>query len=800
MPILSRAEYEQRAGRPINQTSDAGMTFAEDVDKVVEEPTWGETFGANMRVNNPLGTFIADSLSLPPEKPVGRDTQYFDPFLNIPEGIKGTEKEADYLDTATSADRQSWWVNNWEREKKDRATLEQSGLAANLATGLPVALLDPLTWPTMVLPGAVILNTARFANMGVKTALATEAAVTAASVGASELLLHGQQQERTVEESVYAIGGSVALTGIISGLAMGLKHSNAVAKQLDSDMKGDANPMISKVAPDEGMSVGAAESVDQLPAKLEAKLRNEYQAKVDEGKMTREAADEAMDLQRNVLRDQMSAVKHPKLYRALGWIHPSVRTATSASNRVRTLGAQLVNDTLQRIGGKYGVSPGHSVEAMRDMDIATIAVNKRKILNNGYVSYKTGNVEKVQLTKVEFSAEVSRALNHLDSHGIPAVQAAARAVRSELIQPMEDRMLAIGLLDKEYVGLENVTREDYESLYMGADGVVYSEAAVTANKIFDSEGNIRANRISGLDKDARQLLEDKGVLTSRAKLPKGDESYLHRVWDKDMVDNNRIEFEDYVANLFREKGLQAIDDKLEAAQTKVDDLLAESEVEAAGIPPEKSTFTVDKNTIIGKKQATITNAKRRLTTLENKLLELTKAPTINKKYMDDVEALRNQIDDYEAKIIAHYVDLVEIRAGKMPAEMKIAHAKWLQERVVRVADTDRKLIDAQVASAARQVRKNIMNDEYNITNAQRTFEAGPLKARAIDLSFDDVEKWLVRDLDEIMDSYSLHVAPQLAIGEKFEFTGKDMGLQITNLINDTLDDFDVQIRNATPGA
>ena len=403
------------------------------------------------------------------------------------------------------------------------------------------------------------------------------------------------------------------------------------------------------------------------------------------------------------------------------------------------------------------------------------------------------------MSEVEFSAEVSRALNHLDTHDVPAVQAAARAARSEIIQPMEDRMLAVGLLDKEYVGLENVTREDYEALYKGGDDIVYPEAIATADKIFDSEGNIRADRITKLDKEARQLLEDNGVLTSRAKLPKGDESYLHRVWDTNMIENNSVEFEDYIADLFREKGLKAIDDRLEDAKTKVDDLVVDSKVEAAGIAPEKSTFTADKQVKITKKQATITNAKRRLTTLENKLLDTTKAPTINKKYLDTVEGLRNEIDAYEIKIAKQHVDLVNIRKGNMPIEMKIAHAKWLQERVVRLADTDRKLIDAQVSGAALQIRKNIMNDEYNITNAQRTFEAGPLKARAIDLSFDDVEPWLVRDLNEIMDSYSLHVAPQLAIAEKFDFTGKDIGLQMTNLINETLGDFDVEIRKATPG-
>jgi len=801
MPILTREEYEQETGSPVDLNSDGGMKFAGEGMEADAEPTLGQTMGANMRSNNPLGNFIANHTDQPLPLTAEEARQDYDPYADMPESIVGTELEADYLSESISPRHSAHWVRNNDRLQKDRKMLSDSSLGANLLTGLPTALLDPLMLPALVIPGAAALNFSKFANMGIKSALAIEAGVTAGTTIASEAALHAQQADRTIEESVYAVGGSVLFTGLLSAGVYGLKQSaiSSITKRLDADMdKIDANPTISKV--DLPKHASAAEAIDEIPAVLEAKIQDKYRKEVEAGRLTPEEAQRAIDVERIATVKNMTVTKHPRLYRTLGWISPSIRLATSQHHGYRLLGAQLVNDPLQRVGGQYGVTPGFSVEAMRDMTMAELAVARHNVMGKGYVTYRKSVADgEKALTKDEFSRELSRALRTGDKHDNATIQAAVKQVRSEVMEPIQARLLERGLIDKEYVGLDTVTREQYEKLYMDNSGNVFEEVEALANSMFDENGLIKANKVSKLDKETRQLLEGSGAITSRAAIPTGDESYLHRLWDTSAIEKNREAFEDHLANLFKQKGLKAIDDNLAAQRLKVEELEAELKVQSTDVDPKKSEFTAEKKVAIEAKQKTISNLKGRIRTAEKKYMELANRDNRTTAKVEEVEAVRNEIDKLDASIIKHQAALRDIRKTKMTAKMKMADAKWKLKLSESVAVTDRKLIDAQVSHAAREIRKAIMSEDYNVVNSAKTFKAGPLKARSIDIKSEDVEDFMVHDLGEIMDSWAMHVSPQLAISEKFDLQGKDIDTHVQDLIRSTMDEADKTIRSAPVG-
>lgn len=177
-----------------------------------------EVMGAAMRRENPIGSYIANQTF----------GDGLDPF-EIEEGFNTLDYVRKRWGDAFEAEHGDRFLDVFNRryadalksqidmEVEDRKTLDAAG-GGGIAAELFAGLLDP----TNLLPGGTAVRSAKAGKAIFGTAARTSAAgALAASV--SEVALHGSQELRTGEESLFAIGGSAILMGAI-GASFGARR------------------------------------------------------------------------------------------------------------------------------------------------------------------------------------------------------------------------------------------------------------------------------------------------------------------------------------------------------------------------------------------------------------------------------------------------------------------------------------------------------------------------------------------------------------------------------------------------
>ena len=202
--------------------------LAEPTPEQLESPGIGQLFGAAFRMENTIGSLIADQTAgLDP-----LDDDGYDPWPDIKDDPIFVEQQDRFFRVTNSKYAEALKAQIM-REREDRMALEAGGVWG-LGAGIAAGVFD---WTTL-LPGGVLVK-------GVKSAYSVgkSAAVVGAFAGAGTVVqegaLHMTQQTRTAEESLINIGAGTLLGGVFG--AAGAKMANAqwldkVMRDLDGEV------------------------------------------------------------------------------------------------------------------------------------------------------------------------------------------------------------------------------------------------------------------------------------------------------------------------------------------------------------------------------------------------------------------------------------------------------------------------------------------------------------------------------------------------------------------------------------
>jgi len=170
-------------------------------------------------------------------------------FAQKPESFIGVQSQAEW-------DFMEAKVQQELADRKRNATSGIAGIAANMLAGI--------ISPTMLLPGGAITKAPK-----VTTAIAKGAAWSAVAVGTQEVFLQAQQELRTTEESMFAVGGAAVVGGVLGGAVRFLRKSPEV---VSSSM---AQPKTGIYIP-ESQAVAAMQK-GEIPAITAAELNTAYE-------------------------------------------------------------------------------------------------------------------------------------------------------------------------------------------------------------------------------------------------------------------------------------------------------------------------------------------------------------------------------------------------------------------------------------------------------------------------------------------------------------------------------------------
>lgn len=215
-------------------------------------PSAGDVLGAAFTRENEIGSAI-DYLSR--EHGFEREAGY-NPFDDA--AMKGR-----YLDeygdrfVGVRSSKEANAIRDQIEKELERARIIESAGAWGMAAGMAAGIMSPTT----LLPGGAVVRSSRLGTRIGGTA-GTVAAAAAAGTAAQELVLQGTQETRTAGESLFAVGGSAFLGGLLGGAVGALNPAKAL--QIEADLTGkNPNPETHLLTPGVGrQSVGAAAVAD----------------------------------------------------------------------------------------------------------------------------------------------------------------------------------------------------------------------------------------------------------------------------------------------------------------------------------------------------------------------------------------------------------------------------------------------------------------------------------------------------------------------------------------------------------
>ena len=172
-------------------------------------PGWNEVLNAEFETNNTVGSVMNYESG-----PFGHR---FDPDFNLAEALAGTrwENNPGLFVTARNRNHFDALVRDHERDERNRQILHDSTWGQWLPAMIIGQAMDPVNWLSLGTVGALRLaaNAGRGLTLGTRTAAI--AGGVAADTALQEVILRGTQVNRTAEETLGNIGGSLILGGLI---------------------------------------------------------------------------------------------------------------------------------------------------------------------------------------------------------------------------------------------------------------------------------------------------------------------------------------------------------------------------------------------------------------------------------------------------------------------------------------------------------------------------------------------------------------------------------------------------------
>ena len=328
--------------------------------------------------------------------------------------IQGYEEHASAF-IGASQEKSGWLKGNIDRQREARADIEAAGfggMAASFAAGV----IDPIQWLTFG-PGTALLKG------GTMAAFAKTATATATGAALTELALHSTQEERTPEESAFAIGGAGLLGGVLGGAASVLSKSeiDPLIKQITKEV--EDTPSINP------RHAGAAE-VQQTSLKEESLVSVAGLEKtVKVNPFGRVALSDSVVARRTVqdLAENNYYFNKNLDGRATG---QAVETSIKSYNALNGMASENLDKSFLQYRGKTGAGI-----------TARAATQASDLMGAG--------AREGKLTYGQFKQEISKAMRDGDTHQIPEVQQAAQYYRKNVFEPVKKAAIEQGLLPED---------------------------------------------------------------------------------------------------------------------------------------------------------------------------------------------------------------------------------------------------------------------------------------------------------------------------------------------------------------
>ncbi|WGL96490.1 hypothetical protein QE207_08110 [Arsenophonus nasoniae] len=330
--------------------------------------------------------------------------------------LSGYEDFADAFIHSKSPEETSAIKQRINRQIQDRQMLQDAG-GAGLISSIAMGVIDPVNVAAMMIPAGTI------ARGGDVLATASKFAVSNALGGvASELALSATQETRTLEESALNVTFDAMLGGLLGSAAQLVKNRGQIVSKLKNDVLGEqqtAQQNIRNNIPDNA-SVGAMEVTDPTL--------------------------------------EQETLKGPSFINKTMNVTPVGRVAQSPSKVARQVNQQLVENNFTYKKNEEGIATFTAVET-RVRGYETLIYKQAKSTKDFYKTYRKMAKERdgSRLSLYEFSEQVGDAMRNGDSHAIPEVAEAARAVRP-IVEKTKDRMVELGILRE---GVTVSTSESY---------------------------------------------------------------------------------------------------------------------------------------------------------------------------------------------------------------------------------------------------------------------------------------------------------------------------------------------------
>jgi hypothetical protein len=396
----------------------AGMVPQAEFDLDVTAPAApaSEIFRAAFRRENSIAsTALAISGG-----PMSAPDPTFDPWASI----GGYEDFAASFIDANSPEDVAVIKARIDAERR-RADVLASGGAMALAAEVTAGLADPIN---LIPVGGQIIAVGRAGTRMAQGAMRLGAAG-AAGAAAQEAILQATQETRTGAESAVNIASAALLTGILGG---------AVAGYAGRDLQAIAAKVM-----------GETEQIaDDVAANVPGGGRNLSAAAADARTL-----------------DTETVAGLGGLEKAMAFSSPTLRTQTSPALATRVLAQELAEQPLQTKGNLAGIASPVAAEAL----IRQYQYPLAKALTQTddlFVRYRTGKEGGMgtlarigigdvfgqtggKLTYGQFMEEVGKAMRRGDSHAVPEVAEAAKAMRREVFDPLKDAAVRLGLLPED---------------------------------------------------------------------------------------------------------------------------------------------------------------------------------------------------------------------------------------------------------------------------------------------------------------------------------------------------------------
>lgn len=537
----------------------SGVQYIEPYVQEEESPSVFDTVGSAMNRENLLFSYRAYQKGSPTLTDSERDEYLsgaFNPLTELqkPE-YEGYVKSGVRFADARSKRELDFKIKSYEKELEDQKILDESSAWISYPAMFAAGMVSPENFLPVIGAGA---RAHQALKLGINVA---------APVSVGELTLHATQETRTLEESLFAVTASTAMTAGLIGALGKFKDvkTRKMIGEVETALKNDLKSLYGE------SSVGAAEATgrqeqDFLGTLIPQEVRTKLDTDLNEGRITRD------DWELGLREVQMKAleVKLPTFVAAFKQLSPSMRVATANNTKARLYGMKLMDDMLMRNMYSKGLTPGVSAETIIRQAKLGNTDQVRRASDELYAVYKAEN-ESATLSKKEFREEVFKARNEGDVHEIPQVAELAKQIR-EIDQVMLERAFNVGMVNEvtspfrlsldlpEQAGKKRVT--DRLKWLREVD-------FAKSDKPWLQKDIANAERYSDLSPETRKLIEDgemNDFLRDEGLIPKdrvatdlrADESYSHHAWDFTELELKHEQFiETYINAWKKENALRA---------------------------------------------------------------------------------------------------------------------------------------------------------------------------------------------------------------------------------------------------